>query len=779
MVTMTPIETHTGPTIENPLTFSIVVNTTDRADSLRTLLRVLEHQSYPHFEVVVVVGPTHDNTLEVLAGYEGRVQVLRCPEANLSQSRNVGLLAAKGDIVAYIDDDAVPCYTWLAQFARLFQNDQLAATGGIVYAVHPQNPQTQHRIGVASSLAEQVNVRLSPLAHITPEGKGKQWVQRMMGTNMAFRRGPLLKVGGFDEFFVYIAEETDLALRLVNAGHQVQPVAEAPVYHVPASSRNRVVFTNVGRWWLRTRSEIYYSVKNGRAAGDSLSEIMLLSLHRVHGHWLWYGELRRRGQLSFFQLLRKSIEDLWAGMEGLFYGFFLPRKIIPAQLRGMDKSDGETILPFQHDSSQSQPAVDPVSGETPHISMPDIPLRLCLLSGTYPPSHYDGIGRHTNLMAKGLFERGHTVHVITRGDQEQVTFYDGAYVHTIPYALDRYGEYRRLSKLHHTLNYSHAVYDKTRRMVLNDGIQLADTPLWGVEGLVTAIQGDLPVIVRLQTSTRQINTIQSQLDTDNRLMGEIEQVLLSHAAALVPNSHATWRNVQNIYSGLDAFRPAVIPHGIKPIPDEVLASPPKRLAEHRPTVLYVGRLERRKGTHVLLEAIPRVLQKLPNLQFVLAGSDNSQHDGFQRQVGMSYPAYFQRKYPQYADRVTFLGYVSEEELDSLYHACDLFVAPSLYESFGLIYLEAMNYAKPVIGCQAGGIPEVVEHGVTGLLVEPDAVPPLAEAIVSLMSSPQRLAEMGQAGRRRLLDNFTHLHMAQAFEKMYRAALQDQRQRTGQ
>ncbi len=119
-----------------------------------------------------------------------------------------------------------------------------------------------------------------------------------------------------------------------------------------------------------------------------------------------------------------------------------------------------------------------------------------------------------------------------------------------------------------------------------------------------------------------------------------------------------------------------------------------------------------------------------------------------------------------------MGRVSDSTLQSLYQSCDLFVAPSLYESFGLIYLEAMNYAKPVIGCQAGGIPEVVDHGVTGLLVEPQAPTAVAEAIVSLLKSPVKLREMGVAGRQRLLEEFTHIQMARNFERVYRAVIQN-------
>ena len=150
------------------LSFSVVVNTTDRAASLRTLLRALDHQSYPHFEVVVVVGPTKDNTLEILAEYGSRVQVLRCARANLSMSRNIGLAAASGDIVAFIDDDAAPSRNWLRQLRRIFADPNVAGSGGMVYVVHPNQPVIQHRLGVGSAVAEQIDVRSSLAEVFTP-----------------------------------------------------------------------------------------------------------------------------------------------------------------------------------------------------------------------------------------------------------------------------------------------------------------------------------------------------------------------------------------------------------------------------------------------------------------------------------------------------------------------------------------------------------------------------------------------------------------------------------
>ncbi len=375
-------------------------------------------------------------------------------------------------------------------------------------------------------------------------------------------------------------------------------------------------------------------------------------------------------------------------------------------------------------------------------------------------------------MAKGLFELGHTVHVLTQGVKEDTSFYDGAYVHHVPYQLNRYQHLRHLPKVHHLLNYSHAVFERLHRLMLNDDIQLVDSPVWQSDGFVCAVSGALPVIVRPQTAQRQIGQIERKLDEDSRLVGEIEESLLRRAAFIAANSEATVLALSKVY-GISQSNTAiqVIPHGIEPVDEQAvrpfpLTNPPSQL-----TVLYVGRLEKRKGILDLFAAIPDVLRRFPNVRFIIAGADNSQSDGFLHKTGLNYQAYFQKHYRECTSQVSFPGQVDEQRLHSLYQTCDLFVAPSLYESFGLIYLEAMNYAKPVIGCRAGGIPEVVEDGATGRLVDPQTPKQLAEAIVALLQSPRLLYEYGIAGRQRLLDRFTHIHMARGFEQVYRQVLQ--------
>jgi glycosyltransferase involved in cell wall biosynthesis len=100
----------------------------------------------------------------------------------------------------------------------------------------------------------------------------------------------------------------------------------------------------------------------------------------------------------------------------------------------------------------------------------------------------------------------------------------------------------------------------------------------------------------------------------------------------------------------------------------------------------------------------------------------------------------------------------------------VFVAPSLYESFGLVFLEAMNYARPVVGCRSGGPEDIILDRETGLLVPPQDPRALADALVRLVRSPEERADLGSAGRRRLLDRYSHTSMAEGFVDAYRTVL---------
>jgi glycosyltransferase involved in cell wall biosynthesis len=307
--------------------------------------------------------------------------------------------------------------------------------------------------------------------------------------------------------------------------------------------------------------------------------------------------------------------------------------------------------------------------------------------------------------------------------------------------------------------------------MLNDGIQVVDSPLWQIEGMVTAVSGEIPTVLRLQTAGTPPDR-----NADAHLLREMEHCFIQQAAHLVSHSYATVAAVQNLYASiLLPHRLTIIPPGIVPVREEMARpfnrqDPPATL-----TVLCAGRLEKENGSRTLLAAIPYVAARLPHARFVIVDLNNSHQDDLLAEHSTVYATAFQHQHPQLAGRVHFTSEIREETWQQHIQNCALFVVPSLNEPAGLVYLEAMNYAKPVIGYQhegtpeREGIPEVVEHGITGLLVEPKAAA-LAETMQTLLQSPDKLYEMGTAGRQRLLDHFTHVQMARQFATLYRSVL---------
>lgn len=241
-------------------------------------------------------------------------------------------------------------------------------------------------------------------------------------------------------------------------------------------------------------------------------------------------------------------------------------------------------------------------------------------------------------------------------------------------------------------------------------------------------RGRPPILVRVSTTGEQTSEINQQTGTG--YSAGLEKQLIRTAPYLCTHT-AAHRNLLCANLGIDPARIEMIPHGIA-MPDLSTLPPVKEKK-----VLYVGRYEPRKGTDVLLQAIPLVLSREPDVRFVLVGSGLMAH---------AWKTEFLAKHAACADRVEFLEQLSDAELETLYQGCDFFVAPARYESFGLTYIEAMRYGKPVIGCLAsGGSVEVIGDG--GLLVPAGEAQPLAEAIVRLWTDRDLHRELSLRARR--------------------------------
>ncbi|MBW7923007.1 MAG: glycosyltransferase [Rubellimicrobium sp.] len=210
---------------------SVVITSRQRPDHLALCLTGVGQLLHPAFEIVVVADSASLATLP--ATLRARIKAAACDEANISTARNIGLGLAAGDIVAFIDDDAVPEPTWLARLAAPFADPAVVSAGGHV----------RGRNGISLQWAGRMvdgHARHHPLPDapaVIVQGRGR--ALKTEGTCMAHRRAALLAAGGFDPAFRFYLDETDLNLRLAATGAGAALVPGAQVHHAFAASDRR------------------------------------------------------------------------------------------------------------------------------------------------------------------------------------------------------------------------------------------------------------------------------------------------------------------------------------------------------------------------------------------------------------------------------------------------------------------------------------------------------------------------------------------------------------
>jgi phosphatidyl-myo-inositol dimannoside synthase len=166
----------------------------------------------------------------------------------------------------------------------------------------------------------------------------------------------------------------------------------------------------------------------------------------------------------------------------------------------------------------------------------------------------------------------------------------------------------------------------------------------------------------------------------------------------------------------------------------------------RPVLLTISRLVPRKAIDLVLRAFAEVRTRVPEVMYVIAGDGPD----LERLRGLA---------ARFGDAVRFVGPVTDAELPVWYSLSDVFVMPSRseppdIEGFGIVFLEASACERPVVAARAGGIPDSVAEGVSGLLITPDDERELAARLVELLLDPARRTELGRRGRERVLADFT-------------------------
>jgi glycogen synthase len=326
--------------------------------------------------------------------------------------------------------------------------------------------------------------------------------------------------------------------------------------------------------------------------------------------------------------------------------------------------------------------------------------RVLILSWEYPPLIEGGLARHVRKLAEQLVAvEDVEVHVLTRGDERMPAEdeLDGVFVH-------RVREPRRPRDLGEFVTW----VEHMNADMLAAGVELGDRfdfdLVHGHDWLV-AVAGDhlanrfrCPLVVTIHAT--EYGRHQGWVDKhpQSHIHG-VERWMANRADRVITCSHYMRGHVADVY-GLEESRVTVIPNGIDPLDlqpvDDLdrlraqFAAPEERL------VVLVGRLVYEKGFQLALEALPGLVERLGDVRFLVAGSGTHEQELRRQAEELGLDAHG-----------TFLGWIGDDVLHSLYRIADLCVVPSIYEPFGLVALEAMASGCPCIVADTGGLREIV------------------------------------------------------------------------
>jgi glycogen synthase len=356
--------------------------------------------------------------------------------------------------------------------------------------------------------------------------------------------------------------------------------------------------------------------------------------------------------------------------------------------------------------------------------------RVLILSWEYPPLIEGGLARHVRKLSEGLVELGVDVHVLTRGGEESPAEECAGGV-----AIHRVREPTRPTDLGEFV----AWVERMNSDMLAAGVGLGDLYdfdlVHGHDWLVANACDHLakrfrcPLVTTIHATEHGRHQGWVSKHPQSYIHG-VERWITNRAERVIACSYYMREQIADIF-GVEEEKVSVIPNGIDPRdlrPDDPaelerlrleFADPDQRL------VLLIGRLVYEKGFQLALEAMPRLIEALPGTRFLVAGS-GTHEEQLRRQaadLGLM-------------EHGTFLGWIGDDVLHSLYPIADLTVVPSIYEPFGLVALEAMASGCPCIVADTGGLREVVPHEEAGLRFRSRDPQALAEMAIRVLGDDE-------------------------------------------
>jgi len=230
---------------DNPLV-TVIICTYNRADFLKKCLDSIFDQTYDKFEAIIVNGPSTDRTENLLRKYPFKI-IQQKNKGGLSAARNLGIKEAKGEIIAFIDDDAIADENWIKNHVKKYKDKKVGGVGGTIYGKNGKIDEYCKKVNKFGILKREKKTVHS----------GYTWFNTTCGCNTSFRRNVLEEIGGFDEYYNYWFDETDVCVSIAKAGYKIEYEYDAIVYHYHSDGPSRSSI-----WYHKAQKQLYFTLKN-------------------------------------------------------------------------------------------------------------------------------------------------------------------------------------------------------------------------------------------------------------------------------------------------------------------------------------------------------------------------------------------------------------------------------------------------------------------------------------------------------------------------------------
>jgi glycosyltransferase involved in cell wall biosynthesis/GT2 family glycosyltransferase len=647
---------------------SVVICSVDRPIELLNCVRALGQMHFLPEELIIVLGPNQSDSLSALKSVVSPfpIRIYQTTLRNLCWSRNIGLKVSKYEFIAYIDDDAIPEPNWLRSLVFPFTDPKIGLVGG--WTRFQSSMRFQHKNQVVTE-----SLRVRPLE--SNEKPGNHEFLSPLGANFAIRRSTGIELNGFDNYLEWWGDEADFAIRMSKTHYLAIFEPSAIVHHFQANSDFRksvLSAVNVRTPW---KSRSYLMAKHSKSI--KFLGAVLEADFEVSKQSLEWARINNNLEKEDFYRLIQDIRD------GIREGIKAGVKNRKLQHSGLDQIE-ESLEPV-HEAVVGL-FRENYTGLTP-----------LFIYREAPGNSAGGITNWITEMCRAFGEKGiPSLHLCENKnvDETSVIYKDGYWIFQV--GKDFYYNLEFASQTFPADLQTFGIMTRNLINIISEGFSISDIVVPSFEGIGNLFIEDKRLVTTLHTSTKESLENHPNLPFDQKtqfrvdMINKLEDEIIKRSPRIIANSFQIAKKLELSHSP----RVEVIPHGIR-IPSLNQIQTNLSLKKEKPRVAFIGRWEPRKGSSYLPGIISKILDD--GIEVTIVGGDPFLERGKAlAQLSKSHK-----------ERLKVLGILEKHKLQDVYKNSHVVIIPSVYESFGLVSIEALAAGCGIVAFSGSGIEESV------------------------------------------------------------------------